>query len=445
MSINFDNILIHEGHNIFDDLEYIKYNFCGKVFSIMDNFIINPNNLLYLCGNIEIMLQKLENYDINNELILVVEDFSENYSIKYKIITAGEVPINISGIGIYFRKFFDFEYDNDDDKNKKYLNYFDAITMEHKFQLLNGQNGLNMKNDAPKKGIYLTPINEVTVGIDEKSNCPNIYDKSEEKKGLEYNLLRCTDNLDGPTENFKQIDWIIVNKLNNISEYFFNDSFEFNHVSAKIFENYYEDNLQKKEKIYAHSDKTNDMPDNGLIAFCTFYKIRGCTYRGDKFKNYDISYKDSTILTKLRFEKKINAPLNLPAKIDITLYHDSVLIIPLLTNRFYTHETIPSVHTVERIPFRMSYTVRCSKTKALCVTHNGEEIKDTIYIVDNIEKNEEDDDIPKLKAIQMIPMTDKELKRINELYFLENTTTININYGKFFSSMNTGDYLKPIL
>ena len=46
-----------------------------------------------------------------------------------------------------------------------------------------------------------------------------------------------------------------------------------NHVLAQIYYNKSatEDQKQTKAKIKAHSDKTKDMPTNGLMAFCTFY------------------------------------------------------------------------------------------------------------------------------------------------------------------------------
>ena len=35
------------------------------------------------------------------------------------------------------------------------------------------------------------------------------------------------------------------------------------------------------------------------------------------------------------------------------------------SNRLYTHEIIPSSLPIEKLPIRMGYVIRCSKTKAL--------------------------------------------------------------------------------
>lgn len=85
--------------------------------------------------------------------------------------------------------------------------------------------------------------------------------------------MRCSTNLDGPTENFRQTDIEIVNAVNGVRAKFFEDSASLNHVLAQTYHNVKNDEgKSKKAKISRHSDKTKDMPDNGLLAFCTFYQ-----------------------------------------------------------------------------------------------------------------------------------------------------------------------------
>lgn len=50
---------------------------------------------------------------------------------------------------------------------------------------------------------------------------------------------------------------------------------------------------------------------------------------------------------------------------DITLYPNSVFVMSLDMNRLYTHEIIPSILPIDRIPTRMGYVIRCSKTNAI--------------------------------------------------------------------------------
>ena len=89
---------------------------------------------------------------------------------------------------------------------------------------------------------------------------------------------------------------------------------------------------------------------------------------------FDYVYgKNVTILTKLRFrlksdvEKSNNDLLNFPKSFDLTLYPNSVFMIPLSTNRLYTHEIIPSTLEVYKIPTRLGYVARCSKTIGIMI------------------------------------------------------------------------------
>lgn len=381
-----ENILITDKHvllylsKIHD--EYIINNFCGKVYTNLDDFKFDKDSLIYICGNIKEIYEKIKFN--NKELIYVIKELSKNYDENDNIINIGEVPINIYGLGIYFRKMFD--------SNK---NYFDLINKEHKFQSLTES---NKQSNAFRKGIYLSNVDEE----------------------FRFNLLRCSTNLDGPTENFCETDREIINKVNNISEYFFKEKIELNHVLAQIYTNKLENGVEKKAKIKDHSDKTKDMPRNGLIAFCTFYdKIDSKLSQDDPF---DYRYKNASVLTKLSFRLK-DKYKNYIKKFEIILYPNSVFIIPLSTNRLYTHEIIPSVLPIDKLPTRLGYVIRCSKTKAIYKDND-------VYINDNIkleEPNEED------------------IKELKEIYLMENMSDELIFYDKSFNfSLNKGDYLKPI-
>jgi len=391
--LNFSrNLLIcHETVNS-QELDYIKQNFCGQVF--IDTIPFQPIDIehivVYLCGNIE----KINLSDTNFKSIFVITNLSTNYTDtntkNYTLIHSGQVPINICDMGVFYRQLFNVP------------DFFQRICNEHEFQNLTES---NKPSNAFRKGVYLSRVN---VG----------------KDGLEFNLLRCSSNLDGPTENFKDSDNEIINSINTVSQQMFENPAECNHVLAQIYRNFYDGVFPKKAKIKAHSDKTKDMPNNGLLAFCTFY---------DSFKidntikqiGFDYCYKKQSILTKLHFKLKAVENTNLKKEFTITLFPNSVFIIPLSTNRLYTHSIVPSNLPIEKLPTRMGYVVRCSKTVA--VYNNKTFIKDA----DKLEP--------------LYQMTPEEARTLKDLYFEENTTTKPITYNKFFSSMNKGDYLCPKL
>lgn len=367
-----------------NELAYVKNNFCGIVFSNMksfNDFTCSPDAIVYLCGDVN------KNFDaIKNKIIFVVKEFSSNYdnnSTKYKVISSLTVPINIHTVGVFFRKFFDIGND-----------YFDLISNEHQFQTLTESNKVT---NAFRKGIYLTKV-------------------TENNGEFKFKLLRCSSNLNGPTDNFRKTDNEVIEAVNAVSDYFFDGRAEFNHVLAQIYENKSQESdgkkVDKKAKIKQHSDKTKDFPRNGLIAFCTFYQ--------NSKNNYDTS-----ALTKLRFRLKdmVTDP-KLIKKFDVILYPNSVFIISLLMNRLYTHEIVPSSKPVDQIPTRLGYVIRCSKTDAV-YKDNQTYIQDG----DNYVKLEEPDD--------------EGVHKLKGLYYKENMTDEMMHYGKFHFSLNKGDYMKP--
>jgi len=372
------------------DEDLLKH-FCGIVFTDIENFdehIINPKTNIYICGDI----LKIFHTSINiiNRQTYIISELSYNYEkIKIKTeISIGLVPLNMYNVGIYFKQFFNPNKD-----------YFDNITKEHQFQTLTESNKPDI---AMRKGIYLSKVLEAPLEHDD---------------GYRFNLLRCSTNLKGCTENFRDTDNEIIGSVNNIIKDYFVDPIELNHVLAQVYENKKSDGKEKKAKISAHSDKTKDMPRNGLIAFCTFYKDY-------KIKNVgDVLYKGQSIFTKLRFRLKKDVE-NMCSSFEIILYPNSIFIIPLSTNRLYTHEIRPSILPINMIPTRCGYIIRCSKIEAI---HRW----GTTYI-------ESDEGL-----VAMEEPTEKDIKHLKDLYSKENATTDIIDYGDIFYSMNMGDYLMP--
>jgi hypothetical protein len=111
-------------------------------------------------------------------------------------------------------------------------------------------------------------------------------------------LLRCSSNLGGPTDNFRETDSVILNAVNETCANLFEQKVDLNHVLAQVYTN----SSGHKAKIKAHSDKTKDMPRNGVIAFVTFYDFPPDV----KYKQVpgDIQYKRTSALTQLVFKAK---------------------------------------------------------------------------------------------------------------------------------------------
>ena len=202
-------------------------------------------------------------------------------------------------------------------------------------------------------------------------------------------------------------------------------------LSKKIDPKFIHSEIDVKEvkaKIKAHSDKTKDMPKEGLIVFCTFYdKNNFMNLTTSKTDKFDWCYKKSSGLTRLLF--KLKSTVNddsLEKEFSVTLYPNSVFLIPLSTNRLYTHEIRPSVLNIDRIPIRMGYVIRCSNLEAIYMNNQT-------YI-------KEDANFIKLEQMDNINM-----EELRDSYYEENKSEKVVKYGKVHFSMNSGDYEKPIL
>ena len=252
---------------------------------------------------------------------------------------------------------------------------------------------------------------------------------------IQFNLLRCSTNLNGPTDNFRDIDREVVDKVNRVSKFFFEEQVELNHVLAQIYQHSSQvqnnKKIEKKAVIKAHSDKTKDMPGTALIAFTTFYKFKDTDTTTSSHKShndlFDICYKNTSVLTKLHFRLKsmIQDP-SFVKEFSVTLYPNSVFIIPLSTNRMYTHEIKSSPLPIDKLPTRMGYVIRCSKTKAVFKNNQT-------YIEENG------------NYIKLEKAHDYDITRLKELYLKENSTNDAIDYDKIYFSLNSGDYTRPIV
>lgn len=308
-----------------------------------------------------------------------------------------EDPIDVHGLGVYYRNLFADGRDR-----------FDELTKAHTFQTLTES---NKPGTSYRKGIYLS----------------NVVESGD---GVHFNLLRCSTNLKGPTESFTKVDMEIVDRVQSVAKTHYKDSAPLNHVLAQVYENStVTDGVHKKEKkakIKSHSDKTKDMPDNGLIAFVTFYskEVDDPQIKQSQEDPYDRVYKNGSVLTTLHFKSKEE-----DAKVkefSITLYPNSAFIIPLETNRLYTHEIVPPQMSVDKIPTRLGYVIRCSKTEA---TH-----------VDGVTCIKKKDGLTPLKS-----PTDEQFDWLKQKYYEENLSTDKIEYGDVDFTLNDGDLLAPIV
>ncbi len=378
------------------ELCYLIENFCGMVVrNLLDIQGEFSQKRIYVCGDIA-------KFEDNGMHLYIIRELSYNYENDDKenieIISLGKVPIVVHNVGVYFRRLFDED------------NYFNQIKTAHLFQDLTES---TKPGKAFRKGIYLTEVSrEIT---------------KEQNELLHYRLLRCSSNLSGPTDNFRDADHTIMTALNDATKYVFEKETTLNHVLAQIYENKKNLDTETKAKIKAHSDKTKDMPPDALIAFCTFYDNSNFQHlKLSKTDRYDWCYKDTSGLTRLQFKLKSSVNDDTLAKeFSVILYPNSVFLIPLSTNRLYTHEIKPSMLNIDKIPTRMGYVVRCSNTEALFMNEQA-------YIKENG------------TFIKLEEMTQETMASLKNSYMEENKTENRVQYDKIHFSMNLGDYQKPI-
>lgn len=389
-------IVLLEDEALNAETRYLAGNFCGRVVNSFSEAGLTGKRI-YVCGDISRLKEDAAPF-------FIIKELSVNYETcnNARFITLGEVPVIVNNAGVYFRKLFTGS------------DYFHKISSEHAFQELTES---NKPGKANRTGIYLTRVTkeEGTAG----------------SEILNYRLLRCSSNLTGPTDNFRTTDLEIIDRLNEAAGQVFAYPADLNHVLAQIYVNRpkTEDNDKEvKARIKAHSDKTKDMPKEALIVFCTFYDNTDIAQlKPSATDRYDLCYKDITGFTKLHFRLKSTVEDDTLAKeFSVTLYPDSAFMIPLSTNRLYTHEIRPPMLNADRIPTRLGYVVRCSDLEA-------QYKNDQAYIRDNGD------------FIQLEKITPETHAHLKSFYHEENQTEKEVAYGIIHFSMNEGDYDKPIL
>jgi len=378
---------------------------------------VTTTSTIYLCGD----TKKAQSLDLTKaSRVCVIDQLSHNYAdCAWKVIDLGRVPLLVHGVGIFYRRFFG-----------QGVSSFKRISADHDFQSLTES---DKPGSAHRTGIYLSKV-----------------ERRDKSGDLHFNLLRCSSNLSGPTDNFSANDKHIVAALNVEAASTFQNQAPLNHVLAQIYVNTPADGKTKKKqtkaKIRAHADKTKDMPSNAIMAFCTFYdhldRLQpvgafdyGFKGKRGTFRNTKIGPKFVSGLTKLHFRLKpavaAKQGCTLTPQFSVTLYPDSVFFIPLSTNRLYTHEIRPSALNAEHIPTRLGYVVRCSSTEA--VFRNGHTFLKTM-------------EQKKPALLKLEPPTSQGVAAVKSLYAQENSSDAIINYNHPIPfSMNKGDYTQPLL
>lgn len=383
------------------ELGTLATDFAGHVITESARFtsIVLSEKMVYVCGDFAKAPQDLlAAFSKRATCVRSIKELSLNPLQDIPMANLGQVPRLVHNVGVLYPCFFDSK-----------VNFFKRISTEHALQNLTESNKPGV---AHRTGIYLTPIKQ-------------------KGQDLHFNLLRCSSNLSGPTEDFCTTDTLIVEALNTEANNIFKNHAPLNHVLAQIYYNTPGTPTQKqtKAKIKAHADKTKDMPRNGIMAFTTFYD----NLEKLQQDNFDYHYKGKkglskcSALTTLVFHLKPSVAsrpeCTLEKKFSITLSPHSVFYMPLSTNRFYTHEIRPSSLEAKQLPTRMGYVVRCSATEA--VFHNNQTY------------------IKKDGLVKLQPSSSEGMEKLRDLYAQENKTDAFIDYGFFDFSMNKGDYLRP--
>jgi hypothetical protein len=172
-----------------NEFEYIKSNFCGIVFDFKSKeykqwLQDNKDPRVYVCGNFK--EYENETKELPKRAVYIISELSTNFSVldkqslssrvetpfpRHYFVSLGQVPINVYNVGVYFRNYFD--------ENSR--TFFDMINERHEFQTLT--ESIKIGN-AYRTGIYMS----------------NVTEKDDESR---FHLLRCSTNLNGPTDNFR--------------------------------------------------------------------------------------------------------------------------------------------------------------------------------------------------------------------------------------------------
>eukprot|EP00808_Paulinella_micropora_P012383 g75001.t1 len=398
------------------ELDNLTAGFCGRVLTLTERACVSGKSV-YLCGDLGKVRDSHHRLETAARVMVIrqlshgaqgsLESYQEISDWHWRIVDLGQVPLLVHGLGVLYLRFFNLDHNN------HHIDFFQSITSEHTFQTLTES---TKPGTAHRTGLYLSPVHY-------------------QGNAVHFQLLRCSSNLAGPTENFRQTDWRIVNALNAEAASVFNNAAPMNHVLAQIYHNTAcsPDGHHKptKAKIKAHADKTKDMPSGAVMAFCTFYHQLD---RLQPIGPYDYGHRGArkgvSGLTTLHFRLKQSVVSRqgtggLVPHFSVTLYPNSVFLMPISTNRLYTHEIRPPVLAVEKLPTRLGYVVRCSATPAL--HRDGQ-----TYLKTNGQ------------LVKLLPPTPEGTAQVKRLYAEENLTHALLHYPHpVLFSMNQGDYMRP--
>jgi hypothetical protein len=392
--------LVFLGSDVLDAaFEDARSDFCGMVITATaDLALIKDCHSVFYAGNAETALPLVLAHVPRDNVLVVVELCTNIPPDWTAFATLGQLPKIIRNIGVYYPRFFATERD-----------FFGEFNAHHVARTLTESN--KVSSVSYRKGVYITRV------------LP-----TEDSAETRFHLLRCSTNFSSPTENCRPVDDDIIVAVNTLARANYDNGAELNHVLAQVYTNSVVGGKDKKARIPDHSDKTKDMPRNALMAFVTFYHF-------DPEIKYtrtvdDVLYLGTSVLTSLVWKEKGGAG----RRVIVPLQPGSVLFVNMDTNRLWTHEIRPSILPVDKIPTRLGYVVRCSKTVAV---HTAEE-KTCIESTDGA-------------LVKMRAPTREDMAELKAQYARENATTEVMTYTSATHgdivpySMNAGDYLRPIV
>lgn len=421
------NVLFFEkgvDSNLDERSALLAAHFCGQVINELPELWpllqCEKPRQVYLAGHLSTQqLETIESRAAVGVCILLVQDYvhlEDATSIPPNILSASSIPVNVANFGVLFPRFFEGTH------------HFEAVQQQHEFQTLTES---NKQGTALRTGVYISNVHRA-------------------ENGTSFQLLRCSSNLSGPTNNFKDIDHEILGATHAVLPFFFENAFPPNHVLAQVYHNRADGTRVRKASIKAHADKTRDMPPNAVIAFSTFYSpdllddvaAKDACNDKDYLAQFDrraqgkhtsqsCATQQPSRLPRLRFAlKDPEAHPDLAPHVDVTLYPNSLLVIPLATNRLYTHQIRPSplgATQMDQMPTRLGYIMRCSECTG--VHKNG-----CTYIADT-------------KGVEhaLATPTDESMADMKRQYLQENRTEDVMVYPEDFTSMNGGDFMEPLV
>jgi len=105
------------------ELEYIKKNFCGLVYSNitdLNNLIrtsdVSDRSFYLCCGSHCCALKTMK----TNQIFIIrelIDSRTDPQPSGYKLISIGQVPLNVHNQGVFFKNFFDSDKDYFDRNN----------------------------------------------------------------------------------------------------------------------------------------------------------------------------------------------------------------------------------------------------------------------------------------------------------------------------------------